>query len=828
MLTAIGVPGFGEEMAHAAPAPAPVSANFPCLTPMIFVAQGNNPDGSGPTQLQSESYSLGQAQFTPIGTPWGGIGGFNKYNAIGFNTADNFLYGIANSSDGVNPNYHLLRIGEDGAPQDLGVIADMPTDSRFINAGAFHNGTYYVMSGESSAPEIFSIDLNTVTATTTTLSTAWTPADFTQVGNYLWGVEKYSGTFYRLDPTTGAVTTFPATSTFWNGNTNASAGAAFTFGNGNLGISSSDTGVVSQVKITDPGSAAPTFTLVSQSAGPQSNRNDGANCVPNPSNTDLEITKTGPPQVQTNGTINWTLAVKNNGPAISSGYTVSDTVPAGVTGVASTTPGCTVNANTVTCIGGTLLVGDSSTITLTGTAPPTDGTCVENQATVMANESDIVPANDTSALVRTCASTVVVPPAVPALSLVKTADATALTTPSKVGDTITYHFTATNTGNTPLTDVTITDPLTGLSALAYTWPGTAGTLAPGEKVDATATYQITQADINIGKVDNTAMASGNPPTGPPAPSKPASTSTPLTAAAALSLVKTADATALTTPSKVGDTITYHFTATNTGNTPLTDVTITDPLTGLSALAYTWPGTAGTLAPGEKVDATATYQITQADINTGKIDNTATATGKNPAGEAVPSGPSSTSTPLTAAAALSLVKTADATALTTPSKVGDTITYHFTATNTGNTPLTDVTITDPLTGLSALAYTWPGTAGTLAPGEKVDATATYQITQADINTGKIDNTATATGKNPAGEAVPSGPSSTSTPLTATPPVLVVPVVDPPVMTPPVAAAPVNPDLAYTGVAGLVIIPIALLLLLGGIFAFVTSKRRKSES
>ncbi|WP_443629177.1 DUF7507 domain-containing protein [Arthrobacter rhizosphaerae] len=86
---------------------------------------------------------------------------------------------------------------------------------------------------------------------------------------------------------------------------------------------------------------------------------------------------------------------------------------------------------------------------------------------------------------------------------------------------ITYSFTSQNTGNVTLTNVAIADQLAGLSALVYTWPGTAGTLLPGQTVTATATYPITQADIDAGQVINSALpigedAGGNRPR-PPAP-----------------------------------------------------------------------------------------------------------------------------------------------------------------------------------------------------------------------------------------------------------------------------------------------------------------------
>jgi uncharacterized repeat protein (TIGR01451 family) len=358
-------------------------------------------------------------------------------------------------------------------------------------------------------------------------------------------------------------------------------------------------------------------------------------------------------------------------------------------------------------------------------------------------------------------------PLSPGLTLAKTADASAVSDPSAVGDTITYHFTATNTGNVTLTGVSITDPLPGLSPLTYVWPGVAGTLLPGQLVSATATYQLVQADLDAGHVANSATTVGTPPSGPDVTPPPSTTDTPLPLSPGLTLAKTADASAVGTPPAVGDTITYHFTATNTGNVTLTGVTITDPLPGLSALVYTWPGTPGVLLPGQLVTATATYQLTQADLDAGHLANAATTVGTPPSGLDVTPPPATTDTPLPLSPGLTLDKTADASAVGTPSAVGDTITYHFTAINTGNVTLTNVSIADPLPGLSTLVYTWPGTPGTLLPGQMVTATATYQLTQADLDAGHVTNTATTVGTPPSGPDVTPPPSSTDTPLPLSP-------------------------------------------------------------
>ncbi|QSZ51937.1 hypothetical protein AYX19_02215 [Paenarthrobacter ureafaciens] len=351
----------------------------------------------------------------------------------------------------------------------------------------------------------------------------------------------------------------------------------------------------------------------------------------------------------------------------------------------------------------------------------------------------------------------------PQLTFTKMANPSGIQSPSQVGDVISYTFTAANNGNVALSGVVIDDPLAGLSPLVYTWPGTPGTLLPGETVTATATYAITQADVDAGHVANSAVATGNPPTGPPLTTPPSGTDTPLTKAPALQFSKMADTSAIHKPAVVGDVITYTFTARNTGNVKLTDVTIDDPMAGLSPLVFNWPGNPGELFPGESVTAKATYAITQADIDAGHVVNSATITGAPPAGPAVTPPPGVTDTPLTSAPAMEFSKTATAAASDGPSRVGDHIVYRFTAKNNGNVKLNKVSIDDQMEGLSALTYVWPGTPGELLPGESVTAEATYTVTQGDIDAGHVANLATTTGTPPTGPVVAPPAAGTDTPL-----------------------------------------------------------------
>ncbi|MGK0386630.1 MAG: gliding motility-associated-like protein, partial [Patiriisocius sp.] len=74
------------------------------------------------------------------------------------------------------------------------------------------------------------------------------------------------------------------------------------------------------------------------------------------------------------------------------------------------------------------------------------------------------------------------------------------------GQTISYVFIVTNTGNVTLYNITLEDPLPGIIISG----GPIAELIPGEVDDSTFTaeYTVTQADINAGKVINQAIATG--------------------------------------------------------------------------------------------------------------------------------------------------------------------------------------------------------------------------------------------------------------------------------------------------------------------------------
>ena len=139
----------------------------------------------------------------------------------------------------------------------------------------------------------------------------------------------------------------------------------------------------------------------------------------------------------------------------------------------------------------------------------------------------------------------------------------------------------------------------------------------------------------------------------------------------------------------GDTLTYQFAATNTGNVALTGVTISDPLPGMSGLSCSEPMPAG-LSSGDTLTCTATYTVTAGDEQRGHITNTASVVGTAPSGATV----TDTATEIVTVAQpeVTVTKTSDATG---PVVAGQLLTYTVTVDNTGVFPIDNISVVDPL-------------------------------------------------------------------------------------------------------------------------------------
>ena len=374
------------------------------------------------------------------------------------------------------------------------------------------------------------------------------------------------------------------------------------------------------------------------------------------------------------------------------------------------------------------------------------------------------------------------------------------------GDTVDYNLTVTNSGDHTLHNLALSDPLvqrqlrSDLQAASNLSPdtdihcpagalGEGSSLAVGASIVCTASYTVTQQDIDAGRIANIATATAAQESGSAVTDDGALT-TPVAGEPALTDTKTSDHDGRNY--KVGDVIKYTVKSQNTGNTTLHDVSVKDPdkpgdwnghnpLSAPSCRVHSnnvvldgnvqndvdeGPVENGkaTLPPGDYLLCESTTTVTQADVdgseagsnvmggkqdngkNTGEVDysqlvNTACSAGVTPGkGGAAVNGTCATDTVISPTSpAIKAVKTADTSYV---QKAGQKVHYTITLTNTGNVTLHDVFLGDYLPGISDVSCgnfklaSDPGAydSDALAPGAVVTCTADYTVTQHDIDTG----------------------------------------------------------------------------------------------
>lgn len=321
----------------------------------------------------------------------------------------------------------------------------------------------------------------------------------------------------------------------------------------------------------------------------------------------------------------------------------------------------------------------------------------------------------------------------PALTLLKTVSPLSV---NGAGDSVSYSFLVTNAGNVTLTSVGVNETAFGGSGTTPAATCPTSTLAPDASVTCTASYTVTQDDVDAGSIDNTAIAAAEfNGAGVQSPSSSAQVT--VEQEPSLTLKKSAN---LDSVGSAGQSITYSFLVTNDGNVTIDGIEVAETsFSGTGSLgAISCPTTV--LAPADDTTCTAEYTVTQADIDSGAIDNAAQVTGDNPFGVPVPTVPtSSVSIEVLLAPALTLTKTADVTSVTKP---GDVIQYSFLVINNGNTTLRELTVDETeFTGAGTMGeVTCPET--TLAPTEEITCTAEYTVGAADASSSTISNTAEA--------------------------------------------------------------------------------------
>jgi len=335
---------------------------------------------------------------------------------------------------------------------------------------------------------------------------------------------------------------------------------------------------------------------------------------------DLSIVKTGPTTIKPGQVMNYTLTVENIGPIPTSGFVVTDTLPAGLTlnnitqGAFTCAAGGAINCTHpgVLAPGGKAVISFSATLAAIYTAPSVINTAV-------VNPTDDTPLNNTSTWI-----TPVEQPglAKPDLGIVKAGPAIA-----EPGKDIVYTLTVTNTGTVDASGFTVTDPLTldlifksafG-AGFTCTGPGVnctfPGVLAPGGKAFVTVVTTLVPT-FEGESVINTATVGPNDDT----PGD--NTSTYITPVRQPAVIEPDLGITKTGPASVspGEQYSYTLTVRNTGLVSATGFTVTDELPAalslvsvsgagftcsMDTVSCTYPGT---LMPAGTASVTVTVKL----------------------------------------------------------------------------------------------------------------------------------------------------------------------------------------------------------------------------
>ena len=544
-------------------------------------------------------------------------------------------------------------------------------------------------------------------------------------------------------------------------------------------------------------------------------------------NPSIELTKTSalsndvaPTGLGLGDTVTYTLVVENKGDVTLSNVSLTDAlVDANGTSLTLTTP-LVLDSSSAGSSAASLLVGGTLTYTATyvitqsdvdaggisnsavvrSEAPGGDTTDTTDDITDNSDDGDDTDGNTSDDPTENSITTN------PSIELTKTSALSNDVAPTGLGlgDTVTYTLVVENTGDVTLSNVSLIDALVDANGtlLTLTTPlvldsSSAGSSAASLLVDGTltytATYVITQSDVDAGGISNSAVVRSEAPGGDTTdttdditdnsddgddtdgntsddPTEDSITTNP-----SIELTKTSALSNDVAPTGLGlgDTVTYTLVVENTGDVTLSNVSLTDALVDANgtSLTLTTPlvldsSSVGSSAASLLVDGTltytATYVITQSDVDAGGISNSAVVRSEAPGGDTTDTtdditdnsddgddtdGNTSddpTEDDINQTPAITVVKTI----VDADKQVGGEVTYKITVTNTGNITLNDVKVTDTKLGLDAVMLT----PSTLASGENSFIEKSYTITQADMDRGYVENTASGAAVAVNGDAV----------------------------------------------------------------------------
>jgi uncharacterized repeat protein (TIGR01451 family) len=493
--------------------------------------------------------------------------------------------------------------------------------------------------------------------------------------------------------------------------------------------------------VTTAGAIVNTATITGEDQFDPTGANNQAGTTINGQQADLAITKTvDDTSPDVGSSVTFTVSVHNNGPSDATGVAIADALPSGLVFVAASPSQGTYDAVSGRWNVGTLnAVGAGSSATLSVVATVDAGGALTNTASIVASDQPDPNGANNSASASLNGNPLA------DLSVVKSGPATV--TP---GDQIVYSIVVSNAGPSDATNIVVNDPTpAGLvfvgnaGACATVYPCTIQTIANGDSVTITSTYEVPANYSGASPIVNTASANSDVPDPNTSNNQGSADTNVGSGSADLSIVKTAPATIVS-----GGAIRYTLTISNDGPSPANGASYSDAvpttITGVvatcgsesgGAACATQPvvsgnavsGTVGSLPSGGSVVVTIDGI---APAGPATLSNSATIAA--PAGVVDPDVGNNTSSVDTSVGATSadlvLIKQGPASAT-----AGSNATYTLSVTNNGPDSALAVVLDDPtpagLVFVSASAPCeagFPCALGDLTDGASVAVSVTFAV------------------------------------------------------------------------------------------------------
>ncbi len=286
---------------------------------------------------------------------------------------------------------------------------------------------------------------------------------------------------------------------------------------------------------------------------------------------DLEVTKSGSLDPLVAGELlAYTIVITNHGPSDAANVVVTDTLPAGVTVDSSDACFSDVGGNRLVCTLSSLAAGESTSLGIVVSVPPTASGSLLNEVVVDSQTPDPTPANNDDDETTTLTSSA-------DLSIEKAASSEIVT----AGELVTYTLTVQNAGPSVAQSVRVTDSLPSDVTFDSATPGYAGpnplvwnvgSLNPGETHVLTVVVRV-NSDVAEGTLIRNPATVGSSTPDPVSTNNEDEATTQVFGAADLEVTKEA----LSDTVNAGDTLVYTITVHNSGPSVATDVDVKDIL-----------------------------------------------------------------------------------------------------------------------------------------------------------------------------------------------------------------------------------------------------------